>query len=90
MIAGDGTMSMDEPAGGLTIGAGDSVVLEPGGTHVMLDGVEAGDVVAPVEVTFAFDDGSSAGLQVTVEAEVRPLDAPADTLQEAPEERPGY
>jgi len=70
----DGTMSMGEPDGGVTIEAGASFVLEPGGAHVMLDGVDAADVVAPVEVTFVFDDGSETGLDVTADAEVRPLD----------------
>lgn len=70
----DGTMSMGEPDGGVTIEAGASFVLEPGGAHVMLDGVDAADVVAPVEVTFVFDDGSQTGLDVTADAEVRPLD----------------
>ena len=74
----DGTMSMGEPDGGVTIEAGASFVLEPGGAHVMLDGVDAADVVAPVEVTFVFDDGSETGLDVTADAEVRPLDDEAD------------
>jgi copper(I)-binding protein len=74
MVAGDGTMSMDEPDGGLTIEAGASIVLEPGGAHVMLDDVDAADVVTPVEVTFVFDDGSDADVDVTVDAEVRALD----------------
>jgi periplasmic copper chaperone A len=90
MIAADGTMSMGDPDGGLTIEPGASFVLEPGGAHVMLDGVEAGDVEAPVEVTFVFDDGSEAGLDVTVEADVRPLDASGDTPESVPGERPGY
>ena len=77
-IAGDGTMSMGERDDGVRIEAGTSFVLEPGGAHVMLDGVDAGDVLAPVEVTFVFDDGSDAGLDVTVEAEVRPLDGATD------------
>ena len=85
----DGTMSMGEPDGGVTIEAGASFVLEPGGAHVMLDGVDAADVVAPVAVTFVFDDGSVGGLDVPVGAEVRPLDD-ADTPDDAPDERPGY
>ena len=74
MIDGDGTMSMGEQDNGVTIGPGMSFVLEPGGAHVMLEGVDAGDVQAPVEVTLVFDDGTDAGLDVPVEAEVRPLD----------------
>ncbi len=69
---------MGEQDDGVRIEAGTSFVLEPGGAHVMLDGVDAGDVLAPVEVTFVFDDGSDAGLDVTVEAEVRPLDGATD------------
>lgn len=90
MVAADGTMSMGDPDGGLAIEPGASFVLEPGGAHVMLDGVDAADFASPVEVTFEFDDGSDAGLDVTVEAEVRPLDAAGDTPDDAPEERPGY
>ena len=81
-IAADGTMSMDEQDNGVSIEAGTSFVLAPGGAHVMLAGVDEGDVQAPVEVTFVFDDGSAAGLDVTVEAEVRPLDGSTD--------QPGY
>ena len=81
MIAGDGTMSMGEQDG-VRIEAGTSFVLEPGGTHVMLEGVDAVDLQAPVEVTFVFGDGSDAGLNLSVEAEVRPLDGATDA--------PGY
>ena len=50
----------------LRIEVGTSFVLEPGGAHVMLDGVDPAEVLAPVEVTFVFDDGTDAGLDVIV------------------------
>ena len=60
MIAGDGTMSMGEQDG-VQIEAGTSFVLEPGGTHVMLEGVDAVDLQAPVEVTFVFATAAMPG-----------------------------
>ena len=54
MIGGE--MKMQEIDGGLTIPAGKSVVLEPGGNHLMLmmltDDLEAGEEIS---VTFDFD-----------------------------------
>ena len=52
----DGEMKMQELDGGLVIPAGQSVVLEPGGNHLMLmmlkDDVLAGEMI---EVVFDFD-----------------------------------
>lgn len=52
----DGEMKMQEIDGGLVIPAGQSVVLEPGGNHLMLmmlkDDVLAGEMI---EVVFDFD-----------------------------------
>ena len=54
MIGGE--MKMQEIDGGLTIPAGKSIVLEPGGNHLMLmmltDDLEAGEEIS---VTFDFD-----------------------------------
>ena len=54
MIGGE--MKMQEIGGGLTIPAGKSIVLEPGGNHLMLmmltDDLEAGEEIS---VTFDFD-----------------------------------
>lgn len=51
---------MQEKAGGLTVAAGDSAVLEPGHDHLMLldvtEPIRAGDTVA---VTLKLDDGST-------------------------------
>ncbi|WP_083966730.1 copper chaperone PCu(A)C [Demequina globuliformis] len=55
-----GGMSMSEKDGGFTIEAGDTLVLEPGGNHIMLMGVtdpiEAG---ADVPVTLEFEGGGT-------------------------------
>lgn len=59
---------MQEVAGGLTVPAGGSVVLKPGGYHVML--MQLKEVPAPggtVELTFTFSDGT----KITVNAPVR-------------------
>ena len=63
----DGVTGM-EPVGGIAIPAGGTVVLEPGGYHIMLEGV-VGDLVAGqvVQLTLTFD-GIGA---IDVPAEVR-------------------
>lgn len=62
----------------LAVPAGKPVMLEPGGYHVMLIGLEkpitAGTSV-PITLTFEGRDGKRQ--QVQVKAEVRPLNAPA-------------
>ncbi len=82
-MAADGTMSMGEPEGGFPIAAGASFVLEPGGAHVMFQGVDPAAFGSPVEVTFLFDDGTDAGLEVTVDAEVRSID---DGVNDGPDD----
>ena len=77
-MAEDGTMSMGEPEGGFPIAAGATFVLDPGGAHVMFEDVDATQFAAPVEVTFVFDDGTDAGLEVTAEAEIRSVDDSAE------------
>jgi copper(I)-binding protein len=52
MIGGE--MMMQEIDGGLTIPAGQSIVLEPGGNHLMLM-MLTGDVVAGSEISVTFD-----------------------------------
>lgn len=65
---GDTAMMMQELEDGLLIPAGDEVVLEPGGLHVMLldlpEPLEEGDTF---DVTFTEDDGE----EFTVSVEVR-------------------
>lgn len=55
-----GGMSMSEKEGGFEIAAGESLVLEPGGNHIMLmdvaEPIEAGD---EVEFTLTFADDST-------------------------------
>ncbi len=57
---------MQETANGITIPAGESVTLEPGGLHVMLmdlaKPIVAGDKIT---FTFAFDDGSEQTFELT-------------------------
>ena len=56
----DGSSMMQEVDGGLTISAGDSLTLEPGGNHLMLMGITepliAGD---DVTLTLEWSDGST-------------------------------
>jgi periplasmic copper chaperone A len=68
----DGVMSMQR-IDGLDLPAGESLVLEPGGFHLMLLDVARLDVGAVVEVTLIWE---TAG-EMTVEAEVV---EPADTM----------
>ena len=69
-----GTMAMGERSTGFPIAADTTMLLNPGGAHVMLEHVDPALLVDPVEVTFVFADGTPAGASVTVEADVRPLD----------------
>ncbi|MDE0572042.1 copper chaperone PCu(A)C [Demequina sp. B12] len=59
-----GGMSMSEKEGGFTIESGDSLVLEPGGNHIMLMDVTtpilAGDTVA---LTLTFEDGTTLDIE---------------------------
>lgn len=63
----EGVMRMRELADGLTIAAGETVTLEPGGLHVMLiDLVDALDVGDELELTLIFDNGEEIVTQVPV------------------------
>jgi copper(I)-binding protein len=68
-MADDGTMSMREKEGGFVIEAGDSLVMEPGGAHVMMLDVDPADVTGEIEITYDFDGADP----VTVQAPVQPL-----------------
>jgi copper(I)-binding protein len=62
----------------IAVEAGKPVMLEPGGYHVMLIGLEqplAPGATVPITLTFEGRDGKRQ--QVQVKAEVRPLNAPA-------------
>jgi copper(I)-binding protein len=67
----DGTMSMQELTEGFLVPAGGEVTLEPGGSHVMIMGIESTEIVGTIDVTFIFDSG----LEVVAPAEVRALDS---------------
>jgi copper(I)-binding protein len=67
----DGTMSMQELTEGFLVPAGGEVSLEPGGSHVMIMGIESTEIVGTIDVTFIFDSG----LEVVAPAEVRALDS---------------
>ncbi len=63
----DGVMRMRELADGLTVAAGETVALEPGGLHVMLiDLVKALEVGDELELTLVFDTGEEIVTQVPV------------------------
>jgi copper(I)-binding protein len=57
---------MQETENGITIPAGGSVTLEPGGLHVMLMNLKKPIVSGDkVNFTFAFDDGSEQAFELT-------------------------
>ena len=56
---GSGSMSMQEKEGGFVLPAGGTLVLEPGGNHLMLMGLTAPLVAGDeIEITLSFSDGS--------------------------------
>lgn len=63
----DGVMSMAQVAGGIAIPAGDVVLLEPGGLHIMCIGLDhelvEGEVV-PVDLEFASGESRSIDVQI--------------------------
>jgi periplasmic copper chaperone A len=73
MMGDDGSMSMQERTEGFVVPAGGTFMLAPGGPHVMIMDIEPAEVTGTIDVTFIFDNG----LEVTVPAEVRMLDAGA-------------
>ena len=73
MAVTDGVMTMRMLPGGLPIPAGETVVLEPGGLHVMFMGLEAPPVAGgTVDVTLTFAEAGD----VTVTLPVAPIGAP--------------
>ncbi|MGY5766019.1 copper chaperone PCu(A)C [Brachybacterium sp. DNPG3] len=64
---GSGGMSMQEKEGGFAIPAGGTLVLEPGGNHIMLmdlaEPLLAGDVL---ELTLVFADGAEVPMSATI------------------------
>ncbi len=68
----DGGMMRMRPVEQVALPAGRSVVLEPGGLHLMLIGLERTLVVGEqLPITLIFDDGS----RVQVQVPVRPVEA---------------
>jgi hypothetical protein len=53
---------------GLEIAPGDSLTLEPGGTHIMLSGVDPANYPAAVEVTLTFDGADPITFQAPSQA----------------------
>ncbi len=78
MMDDEGTMSMQEKEGGYEIAAGASLVMEPGGAHVMLLDVDPAEVTGEIELTFDFDGADD----VTVEAPVEALPTSGDDAME--------
>jgi copper(I)-binding protein len=65
-----GMMTMGERDEGFVIAPGESLMLEPGGAHVMLLDIDAATYPTEVEVTFEFADAES----ITVTAAVQSID----------------
>ncbi len=55
----DGTMTMQEKSGGYEILPNDALVLEPGGLHIMVMGIDPETYPDEVEVTVQFEDGTT-------------------------------
>lgn len=72
----DGTMGM-QPVEGLALPAGEQLVLEPGGYHMMLIDADRLEIGEMVEVTLRWEQAG----EMTVEAEVV---APGETMGEEP------
>jgi copper(I)-binding protein len=66
-VMGDDGMQMQEINGGIEIAAGESVVLQPGGLHVMVMGLTQ-DVVAGEEVTVELEFEGHPNVSVTATA----------------------
>ena len=64
----DGAMQMRAVDDGLEIAPGDSLTLEPGGTHIMLSGVDPANYPAAVEVTLTFDGAGPITFQAPSQA----------------------
>lgn len=60
-----GAMAMREVPGGFTIPAGNSLVLQPGGNHIMLMGL-TGPLTAGQQITCDLNFGDNSVLQITV------------------------
>jgi copper(I)-binding protein len=69
LMGDDGTMSMQEREDGFAIEDGASFVLEPGGPHVMMLGIDPAEFTEGFDVTFIFDNGD----EITVPAELREI-----------------
>lgn len=78
VAADDGSTTMVEVDGGFTIAPGDTMILEPGGRHLMLMGL-TNDLIAgdTLDVTLTFDDGSS----TTINAPIREVDGAQETYE---------
>lgn len=70
----DGTMTMQERAGGYEIAPGESLTFEPGGPHIMVLGIDPTTYPDMVDVELEFDNGEV----LAFTAEVRSLDMDMD------------
>ena len=70
MMDDEGTMSMQQLEGGFTVPPQGELVLEPGGPHLMLIGIDPDDYEGPIEITLLTDIQDT----FTFEAEVRSID----------------
>jgi hypothetical protein len=78
VIGEEGTMSMRQVPR-LEVPAGGELVLEPGGFHVMLVGIDELQVGATIEITLVWENAG----EMTIEAEVV---EPSDTMDEMEDE----
>jgi copper(I)-binding protein len=69
LMGDDGTMSMQEREDGFAIADGETFLLEPGGPHVMMLGIDPSEFTEGFDVTFEFDNGD----EITVPAELRAI-----------------
>jgi copper(I)-binding protein len=77
-----GTMSMQEREDGFLLEPGDTLVLEPGGAHIMIFEVSAEDLADPFDLTFVFDGADD----VTAPVEVVALDSAEMQMDDAEDE----
>ena len=77
-----GTMSMQEREDGFLLEPGDTLVLEPGGAHIMIFEVTAEDLADPFDLTFVFDGAN----EVTASVEVVALGTDEMEMDDAADE----
>lgn len=63
----NGVATMKALEGGIVVDGGETAVLEPGGNHIMIEGLKAPlEAGSSVPVTFTFEDGTTEGFDLVV------------------------